>query len=133
MPYYETVFESGDVSVAEYADDAEAMSALSAQHERAKTGGKNGPQGGPATRIAAVYKYDSHPGSLNEEGGLSADVLTSELGALVKAFTDKNGVVNAMAFAEGVKGLVHPMAEPSGFSSRFKMKEVATLDLSELG
>lgn len=131
--FYETVFETGFSSVAEHEDDAAALSAVTAQHERAKSGGKNGPQGSPAERVSAVFVYDAHPGSLNEDGGLSADVLSSELDVLVKSMKDKNGVINVMLFAEAVGGLLHPMMNPeTPHGSRFKMEAVRELDLSGL-
>ena len=131
--FYETVFETGDSSVAEYADDTAALGAVKAQHDRAKVGERNGPQGGPASRVSAVFVYPSHPGSLNEDGGLSSDVLESGLKDLVSNMKDKNGVVNVLAFAEAVQGLVHPMVTPdTPHGSRFKMVAVRELDLSAL-
>jgi hypothetical protein len=134
MPHYEVIYETGEVSVANYADDAEAMKALTEQNLRATTGRDAGPQGGPASRIAKVFIYDEHPGSLNEDGGLSADVLTSDLKDLVKQYTDKNGVVNVMVFAEAVAGLVHPMVpgDINPHDTRFKMESSGELDLSTL-
>lgn len=133
MPFYEQVWETGEVSVGEYVDDATCLAAVTAQNDKAKVGGLNGPQGGPATRIASVYKYPVHPGSLNEAGGLSADVLQSGLAELLANMTDMNGVVNVMAFAEAVTQLVHPMQAPaSPHDSRFKMESIETLDLSDV-
>jgi hypothetical protein len=82
-----------------------------------------------------VFKYDEHPGSLNEDGGLSADVLNSELKDLVKQYTDKNGVVNVMVFAEAVGGLVHPMVsgDVAPHDSRFKMTSTGEFALADGG
>ena len=44
--YYELIYENGEVSVANYDTDDVALEAIEEQHNRAKTGGKNGPQGG---------------------------------------------------------------------------------------
>lgn len=132
--YYEIVYETGEMSVANYDNEAQALSALAEQQRRAVNGLEAGPQGGPANRIARVFEYAAHPGSLNEDGGLSADVLNSELKDLVKEYTDKNGVVNVLVFAEAVAGLVHPMTagEVSPHDSKFKMTEARELDLTEM-
>jgi hypothetical protein len=134
MGFYEIVYETGDVSVANYQDDAEALSALGEQNRRAVEGLEAGPQGGPASRIAKVFKYNTHPGSLNEDGTLTADVLTAELPDLVAQYTDDNGVVNVLAFAEGVSGLVHPMllGEVAPHDSKYKMTPDSELDLKTL-
>ena len=134
MAFYEVIYETGEMSVASYADDNEANQALKEQNRRAVEGLEGGPQGGPATRIAKVFKYDDHPGSLNEDGGLSADVLSSDLKDLVKAYTDKNGVVNVMIFGEAVKGLVHPMiqGDVDPHDSKFKMQSTSELDLASV-
>jgi hypothetical protein len=134
MGFYEVVYETGEVSVADYADDAEALSALGEQNRRAVSGEQAGPQGGPASRIAKVFKYNEHPGSLNEDGTLTAEVLNTELTDLVKQYTDKNGVVNVLAFAEGVTGLVHPMnlGDVAPHDSKYKMTPTGELDLKTL-
>lgn len=132
--FYEIIFESGEVSVANYESDEEALAALTEQNTRAKSGGKNGPQGGPATRIARVLKYDVHPGSLNEDGNLSADEVKSAMGDVLKAMTDSNGVVNVAALANAISGISHPMVNAEGaHDSRFKMAEKGELSLEALG
>lgn len=132
--FYEVIYETGEMSVASYATDAEALSALGEQQRRAMSGLEAGPQGGPATRISRVFKYTDHPASLNEDGGLSGDVLLSSLKDLVKQYSDKNGVVNVMAFAQAVPLLVHPgqTGEVAPHDSKFKMEAASELDLKEL-
>ena len=75
--YYELIYENGEVSVANYDTDDAALAAIEEQHNRAKTGGKNGPQGGPASRIARVFVYATHPGDYGTEGGLATDEVKS--------------------------------------------------------
>ena len=129
--FYEVIYETGEVSVADYPDDVAALGALKEQNDRAKQGYAAGPQGGAASRISKVLKYNDHPGSLNEDGCLSAEVLTASLPDLIKQYTDKNGVVNVLAFGEGVSSLVYPMVTPdTPHGSRFKMAEDSELDLS---
>lgn len=132
--YYEVIYETGEMAVCNYEDDAVALRALGEQQRRAVAGLEAGPQGGPANRVARVFKYDTHPASLNEDGGLSADVLLSSLKDLVKEYTDKNGVVNVMMFAQAVPLLVHPgqTGELSPHDSKFKMQDNGELDLKEL-
>ena len=132
--FYETVFETGRVSVAMYESEAEAKSAIGEQHRRAMNGESAGPLGGPAERIAAVYIYDEHPNNFNVEQTMSADVMEKELSSLVKAMKDDNGVVAIDQLTLGVRGLSHPMVDTleKPFDSRFKMKESKKLDLSFL-
>jgi hypothetical protein len=134
MPFYEVVFETGDVSVLNCDTDEEALSGLTEQNRRATQGQAGGPQGGPASRIAKVFKYDAHPASLNEDGVISADVLKSELADLLKQYTDKNGVVNVLTFAEAVTGIAHPMIQGpvEGHNTRYKMESTGELDLAAL-
>lgn len=130
MPFYEVIFENGNVSVANYKNDQEAIGALRVQHERAVSGKKGGPLGQPAQRVRALYKYDRHPNDYNEAQTASADVLKSELSDLIEAMKDENGVVALDQLAIEVRGLSHPMKEPEApFASRFKMEEVAQIEL----
>lgn len=130
MPFYEIVYETGNVSVAEYADDAEALKAAGAHDKRAREGGQAGPQGGPAERVAKLYVYTQHPNDFNLEQTASADVVTKEVDSLVKAMKDKNGVVSIDQLALQVRGLSHPMTNKEHpHDSQFKMKEDRILAL----
>ena len=132
--FYEITYETGRCSVAEYADDDEARSALAEHHRRATEGAAGGPLGQPAERIKVVRIYKQHPNEFNPDQTMSADVLKSELGALVDAMADDNGVVNVASFAVEVRALTHPMApKEAPFDSEFKMKEDKVLKLDFLG
>lgn len=132
MPFYEVAYETGRVSVAEYADDAEALSACGEQDKRAREGASAGPQGGPAERVAKIYKYSTHPNEYNPEQTASADVLTKEVSELVKGLADSNGVVSIDRLALEVRRLSHPMTEQEHpHDSQFKMKEEAVLTLAD--
>ena len=132
MPFYEIVYETGRMSVAEYADDEEAKSAIGAHHARATAGGVGGPVGQPAERIAAVYVYDAHPDDAGKS--VSADVAKKELEAVLKNVTDSNGVVNMEELAYAVRQAGHPMVDSldKPFQSRYKVKERKQLDMSFL-
>jgi hypothetical protein len=109
MPFYETVYETGRMSVAEYQDDDEAKSAIGEHHRRAVMGEVGGPIGQPAERIVAVFVYGEHPNEYNPDQTMSADVLEKELAALVKKVKDKNGVVAVDQFVTEVRDLTYPM------------------------
>lgn len=133
--FAEIVYETGRMSVGEYATESELKEGLLAHHQRAVQGKPGGPLGQPAERIAAVYIYDKHPDAFNHAQTMSADVLTKELGALVKDAADENGVVAVDQLVLGVRGLSHPMvaeADLDGFDSRYKMKESKKLSLAFL-
>ena len=133
MPFYEIAYETGRKSVACYADDAEAYRAIEEQDRRAREGASAGPQGGPAERVAKVYKYSEHPNEYNAAQTASADVVEKEVAGLVKAMKDSNGVVNIDQLALEVRGLSHPMTAPEhAHDSQFKMKEDASYTLDEL-
>jgi hypothetical protein len=130
VPFYEIVYETGNVSVGEYADDAEALAAAGAHDERAQSGAAAGPQGGPAERVAKIYKYSQHPNEYNPEQTASAEVVTKEFTELVKAMKDKNDVVNIDQLALEVRGLSHPMTNKEHpHDSQFKMQEESVLTL----
>jgi hypothetical protein len=133
MPFYEIAYETGRMSVAEYANDDEAKMALKAHNDRAVSGLAGGPIGQPAERIAAVYVYANHPDSFNEMQAMSADVLQKEVAALIKSLADENGVVAIDQLAVEVRGLSHPMKErKEPFGSMFKLKESKSLKLAFL-
>jgi hypothetical protein len=125
--YYEIVYEDGTNSVADYPDDDAARGAILEQHNRAKAGAKNGPQGGSATRVVKVFAYKSHPGSLYEAGGVTADELKSQVNALLKG----HDVVEPAAFALQVQSITHPMVPNAEVhESKFKMEADHELELS---
>lgn len=130
MPFYEIVYETGRMSVAEYADDKEAEVALSEHHRRAVNGESGGPLGNPAERIKAVYVYKKHPDAFNEDQTMSLDVFTSEVGSLAQGMADENNVVNVAKLGEAVAQLSHPFkSEREPFDSIYKMKEDKKLKL----
>jgi hypothetical protein len=115
--YYEIIYENGEVSVANYDSDEDAVSAITEQHNRAKAGGQNGPQGGPASRIVRAFVYPNHPGDYGTEGGMSADEVKSSITALLKGVD----VVDVQQLSTAVSALNHPMITPeSPHDSRFK-------------
>ena len=128
MPFYEIVYETGRMSVANYDDDAAAQAALKNHNDRAQSGESGGPLGQPAERIAAVYEYDKHPNEFNSDQTMSADVLITEITNIVNSLKDENGVVSVDRLATEVRGLTHPMNNArEGFGSFFKMKETKKL------
>jgi hypothetical protein len=133
--FYETVYETGKMSVASYEDDAEAQRAIEDHHRRALNGESGGPLGQPAERIRAVYVYDEHPNEFNVEQTFSAEVAGKEMDRLIKEVKDKNGVVAIDELATRVRDLSHPMVDvQSGepFQSYYKMKEKKQLNLNFL-
>lgn len=133
MPFYETVYETGRMSVACYEDDEEAKRAIGEHHGRAVSGQPGGPLGQPAERIAAVYVYDRHPNEYNPDQTMSGDVAEKEVGALIKKMKDENGVVSIDHLTLAVRDLTHPMTTGrAGFDSFYKAKETKKLDLSFL-
>lgn len=135
MPFYEIVYETGRMSVACYETDDEAYRAIGEQHRRAMNGEAAGPIGGPAERVAAVYKYDEHPDEYNADQTMSADVFKKEIEKRIDAVKDKNGVVAIDQFVFEVRGIAHPMVDDidTPFASRYRAKEAKQLDLSKLG
>jgi hypothetical protein len=127
MAFYEVIYEDGSVSVADYASDEEATSAVMEQHNRAKSGQKNGPQDIAATRVARVLAYgDQHPGSLYESGGMPADEVKARVADLLKG----HDVVDPAALAVQLQTITHPMQEQAGpHDSRFKMESDHELKL----
>jgi len=125
--YYEIIYENGEVSVANYDTDEDALAAVTEQHNRAKAGGLNGPQGGPASRVVKVLVYSSHPGDYGTEGGMSTDEVNAGIKDLLKGVD----VVNVQNLAAAVSALNHPMVTPeSPHDSRFKMDSERELSAS---
>jgi hypothetical protein len=133
MPFYEIAYETGRMSVANYADDDEARIALKNHHDRAVKGAVGGPIGQPAERIANVFVYSHHPNAFNDVQTMSAEVLQKEVSALIKSLADDNGVVQIDVLAVEVRGLSHPMKpRKEAFDSLFKAKETKKLNLAFL-
>jgi hypothetical protein len=121
MATYEIIWESGEHSLASYDSDEEMISAVKAQHERAKNGEPGGPAGTPASRVAKVLKYDKDPADV--EDTLSADVAKAELGGMVDEAADENGVVNLPDLLFIVDNLRSSMVASGPHESNYKAKE----------
>jgi len=134
VPFYEITYETGRSSVARYADEAEAQSAIKAHHDRAVQGLPGGPVGAPAERVVKVREFDKHPNDLNPDQTMGADVLNKELSSLVKGLSDDNGVVDISRLAVEVRALSHPMVthKETSFDSNFVMKPKQELSLTFL-
>ena len=133
--FYETIFETGRNSVAEYANDEEALAAARAHHLRAINGLRGFESvdtSPPAERIIELHKYSRHPNDLNLDQTMSADVLIKQVTALIKSLSDDNGVVAVDRLATEVRGLTHPMVtSPGPHDSIFLMEEDDVLYLGE--
>lgn len=132
MPFYEVVFETGSNSVAEYADDTEALSANQIQHDRARNGMPGGPTGHPAERVVSILKYDKHPADFGADQAFSADVASKTVSELIKEYTDDNGVVSKTELAAAIlrtsDATVNVNDKMPG-ESLYKMKEKGSLTL----
>lgn len=127
--FYEIVYEDGTVSVADYPTDEAATSALMEQHNRAKSGAKNGPQEAPATRIAKVFVYANHPGDYGAGGGLSADEVMASMKELLKG----RDAIDVQQLAVEISALNHPMVRDENaqpHDSKFKQEADKELELS---
>lgn len=126
--FYEIIYEDGSVSIMN-SDETSAVEAIKVQHERAKSGHSNGPQGGRANRIVRVLEYDVHPGTFREDGVVPVALLEKEVADLIKAMTTPSATVNVLLFAEQVKGIAHPMTvTESPHDSKFKMDAARELE-----
>lgn len=124
--FYEIIYENGEVSVASYDTDEEAIAAVTEQHNRAKAGGKNGPQEAPASRIVRVLVYANHPGDYGTNAGMSKD----EVSASIKDLLKDIDVVDVQHLAASVSNLNHPMQTPeTPHDTRFKQPEDRELEL----
>jgi hypothetical protein len=127
--YAELIYENGEVSVGNYDDEAQLMAAVTEQHNRAKTGKPNGPQGATASRVARVLTYDTHPGDYGTHGGMAKDEVKASIDALLKDVD----VVDVQQLASQVSALNHPMVVPENpHDSRFKMEATGEVDLKGL-
>ncbi len=129
---YEIVYEDGSHSIAEYADDDEALSAVTAHHERATKGEPallSDPDGRvKATRIVKVFKYDAPPGDLLEAQLLPEDQVTKELEGLLKEST-KSGITDLRELAARIRDLANPFIESGPHESNYKAKETEEVAL----
>ena len=146
MPYYEIVYETGNHSIAEYADDEEASNALQAHHDKAKTGQSAtpesqtrtdlgdapvaGPTSWPAERIAKVYKYDKHPADLGSDNKVNAETLHDTIDAL----KNEEGLVDTGAASSVVRNASSPFMQAEGpFDSDYAMPHEEVTLVSEGG
>jgi hypothetical protein len=142
MPFYEIIYETGNKSVAFAESDEEMLQGAQNHHERALKGepgrgastprhdlGDGAPQvqDYPAERIVKILRYDKHPGDLNEDMTMSADVLKKELEGELKG----KDVVNLHEVAAAIRELANPHdADGAGKQeSQYKMKEDKELEL----
>lgn len=131
MPWYEIIYEPGTHSIAKYDDDAEALDAISAQHERAVSGERGGPSGHSAERVARVFKYDEHPVDYNLANTTSIADLTAGLTDLLKRKADdQGGDVSFIQADQAVGELASPVLfnRDKPHDSKYKMKEVSELE-----
>jgi hypothetical protein len=128
MPFYETIFENGSHSVAEYDSDDQAMQAISEHHRRATAGERGNPEdptgkikAQPAARIARVLVYDTHPVE-------HAVVVTTE--DVVKAVTANavGDMVDPLVAAAAVRDLTSPLVESGPHESNYKQEEGRELE-----
>jgi len=127
---YEIIWESGEHSLANYDSEEEMLSAVAAHHNRAKSGEKAGPAGGPATRVAKVFAYKSDPTAT--EDSLSADVLKAELAAAVDDIADENGVVALGDLFGAVQKLRSSTVASGPHESNYKVKEDKTFTIADI-
>lgn len=125
--FVEVIYETGAKSVAEYADEQEALAALEAQHSKATTGEAGGPFGGPAERIKKVLTYDEHPATLGEGNLISVTDAKTHLSAKIDELAVGDQVSN-MELAAAIRDMSNPLtAEEGPFNSQFKMQETGEL------
>ena len=130
MPVYEIIWESGEHSLAQYADDDEMKSAVLAHHDRAKNGEPGGPAGVPAQRAFKVLKYDSDPGEISET--LSADEVKAQLDAAVDEAADENGVLHLPVLHAIVGNIRSATVASDPHDSNYKAEESASFAIEDL-
>lgn len=129
MPFYEIIYETGENSIAFYDEDAEAVSAVKAHHDRALAGEKfqtRSPQdtpAGPAIRIKRVFKYDRHPADLTEAGIIDTSTATAVIEKVAQG-----DLVSVHELTAAIRDELDPMVESAPHESNYKMTEVAELD-----
>lgn len=129
MPYYEVIYETGDYSVAFYEDDAEALYAVQAHHERAIAGQPGGPTGAPAARVVKVLVYSEHPDDYDPTDDMTADEISAAAAAASEATEGDVQVV-----AAHVRSLSSPLAQKEApHDSAYVAKEDKNLELPWVG
>ena len=146
MPYYEVIYETGNHSVAQYADDDEANAALKAHHDRATSGQLGTPQSmprndlsdadlalagttqWPAERITRIFKYDNHPGDWGVGQSIATDNLALETQSMIQAL-DKDGTVQVQELAAQIRDMTNPQVavRESPHDSNYKMESTGEL------
>lgn len=144
--FYEIIYEPGTKSVAEYADDTEAQTALQAHHDRAKNGEPGTPQSAirqdiagttnvgtwAAERIKKVLVYDEHPGSYQQDYVVSEEDLKGAFDEALKG-SAMQGLVHVPTIVEKLFQAASPIAYDAGrHDSQYKMEEARELDLAFL-
>ncbi len=145
MPFYETIFETGDHSIAFYEDDEEASRAMGAHHDRAINGesGKahSTPRNDlpstvpdpdfPATRVTRALVYENHPADYGVGNEVEAKEAGAKLQAAVKELTN-DSTINVHELANAVRELSSPLVVQRGnrHDSSYKMAEGRELELN---
>lgn len=128
--FYEVIYENGDSSVMECADDAEALEGIREQHRRAMSGERSlqgDPDSPPASRVKRVLAYDQHPGTFGEDQMVSP----AEAKAALEAHT-KNGMVDIQNLVSTLRNLSNALIDNAApHESKYQMKETRELDEKE--
>lgn len=132
VPYFEVLYENGEHSIAEYEDENEAVSAVTAHHERAvkgepamlDTGDSRMP---PAVRVVKVLMYDAHPADWMVEQTASAD----EIIARVKELTKGEDVVFVPDAVSHLRSMTNAFKDDPGGNadSNYRAEPVKELKL----
>lgn len=131
--FYEIIYETGAHSVAEYADDAEAIDAVRSHHSRATSGERateSNEDSGPAERIVAVLKYNDHPATYGESQAFNSSDVTAIVNSAVEQLA-VGDMVSVAEVAAAVKDISSPVVSSEPHESNYKMAEVGQLDSSE--
>jgi hypothetical protein len=132
MAQYEIIYEDGSHSIANYANDAEALMAGGEHHKRATEGGRallsDSVGRVKATRIVRILKYDGEPGQYNPAQAVSADVAKEEV---AKALEDsiEDGVVHLPSLAARIRDISNPFVVSDVHESNYKAEEAKELKL----
>jgi O6-methylguanine-DNA--protein-cysteine methyltransferase len=127
--FYETIFETGNHSIAFYDSDEEAIRAIAEHHRRAKSGEPaqaNDRAMGPAERIVKVLKYDRHPQDLTETNLASPSDVSQAVQAAIAKYSHGD-LVSVNEVAAAVRDLTDPGVDSAPHDSNYKMEEVGVL------
>jgi hypothetical protein len=122
MAFYEVIYEDSTYSVAQYADDDEAVLAVGAHHERAKAGGpalESSPEVGKAVRVVKLFRYERDPGSATEDQALSEDVAKKEVEDALKNSTH-DGVTDLRELSARIRDISNPLVVSGPHESNYK-------------